>query len=864
MFRFSIRHLAAFVTRYPNWCLAFAIALTVASLFSIQRLTIEMDISQLLPEGSDVARITRLARADIGSFDFMVVVLEASEAGQEEALKEAAAEVAIALDDRRFIRRVAYRVSGDTLEVGTPEGDARAVALLTDEDRIKLEQRLSPEGLVQAMDSLEQRIRALSQGERLENADDPLDISSVLFERLRLMSGPLKVNIRDNYFISEDGQMLLVLVRPVRPASDLEFARYFQSFLEGTRRGIYIREPRWDPESSVPGPKIDIRFFGSHYETIADQRVIRQDFFRTSIASLLAVLALFFFAFRRPEALIFVGIPLSIGMIWTLGLMGVLIGRITQVTMIFSAILIGQGIDFSVHVYNRYLEEVRQGRENTASVRTALAETGPATIAGALTTAIGFFGMMTTQFQGFRELGMVVGMGVLCSMFAMILLLPPILIHFGSGPVGVFTQRPMSSLGLRRFYFLATAYPRATVLAGLLICAYMGYHARFVQFNDDFDSLKQPSDEYVALRERIGSHFSVPGNQVLAIVTGPTEQAALEENDRLFRNILFAEQVYPIIAKDSLRYFFPSESTQRRQLDWMSAQDLSATRQRVEQLAADRGLSPQIFQGFFQRITEFQSAAREALTRDRMPVTLDELDLERNSALRDLTQRYMFKTDDNRWRIVTLIYPPPTAEWQRSIPQPFRDQLSSGMFGPVEVTGVPIIQEELRRTLVKDLARSTFIITALIMVYLVLHFENTWRAFLAILPVMLAVLCMMGTVYLFDMQLHYLNIICIPMVIGIGVDSAVHLLHRYYEEERRDLRLAVTRTGRAIMITSMTTLFAFGSLALANFRGIRELGIFAIIGVTYALFASILILPAIIKLTEGRTRFEGGPGDDVG
>jgi predicted RND superfamily exporter protein len=864
MFRFSIRHLATFVSRYPNWCLVFALLLTVASVFSIQRITIEMDISQLLPEGSEVARITRLARADIGSFDFMIVVLEAREAGQEDALKEAAREVAIALDDRRFIRRVVYRVSGDTLEVGTPEGDARAVALLTDEDRIKLEQRLSPEGLTDSMERLGERLRNLSLGEGSNSTDDPLNISSVLLERLRLMSGPLKVNIRDNYFISQDGQMLLVLVRPVRPASDLEFAGYFQSFLEGTRRGIYIREPRWDPESTVPGPKIDIRFFGSHYETITDQRLIRQDFFRTSIASLIAVLALFFFAFRRPEALLFVGIPLAIGMVWTLGLMGLVIGRITQVTMIFSAILIGQGIDFSVHVYNRYLEEVRQGRENTDSVRTALAETGPAIIAGALTTAIGFFGMMITQFQGFRELGMVVGMGVLCCMFAMILVLPPILIHFGRGPVGVFTQRPMSSLGLRRFYFLATAYPRATVLAGLLICAYMGYHARFIQFDDDFDSLKQPSDDYVALRERIGSHFSVPGNQVLAIVTGPTEQAALEENDRLFRNILFAEQVYPIIAKDSLRFFFPSERTQRRQLDWMSAQDLSLTRQLVDQLAAEKGLSPQLFDRFFQRFGEFQSASRAALTRDRMPVTFDELDLEQNSALRDLTQRYMFKTEDNRWRIVTLIYPPQTAEWQRTIPQPFRDQLSSGMFGPVEVTGVPIIQEELRRTLVQDLARSVLIITALIMVYLVLHFENSWRAFLAILPVLLAVLCMMGTVYLFNMDLHYLNIICIPMVIGIGVDSAVHLLHRYYEEEKRDLRLAVTRTGRAVMITSMTTLFAFGSLALANFRGIRELGVFSIIGVTYALLASIVILPAIIKLTEGRTRFEGGPGDDVG
>jgi predicted RND superfamily exporter protein len=772
MFRFSIRHLAAFVTKYPNWCLGFAVALTVASFFSIQRLTVEMDISQLLPEESEVARITRLAREDIGSFDFMLVVLEAREPGSEQALKEMAREVAFALGDRRFIRRVAYTVSAESLEVGTPEGDARAVALLTDDDRIRLEERLSPEGIERAMLRLQAGLVALPPDQQDNLLDDPLNISSVLLERVRLMSGPLKVNIRDNYFISEDGMMLLLLVRPVRPASDLDFARLFQSFLEGTRRGIYIREPKWDPNSDVEGPKIDIHYFGSHYETIADQRLIGQDVFTTSIASLVSVLALFFFAFRRPEALLFVGVPLLIGMIWTLGLMGLFIGRITQVTMIFSAILIGQGIDFPVHVYNRYLEEVRLGRENTYSVRVALAETGPATIAGALTTAIGFFGMMTTQFTGFQELGMVVGMGVLCCMFSMILVLPPILIHFGRGPVGVFTQRPMSSLGLRRFYFLATAYPRVTVLATLIVCAYLGFHARHVQFDDDFDSLKQPSDDYVALRERLATHFSIPGNQLLAIVTGGTEQAVLEENDRLFRNIVFAEQVYPIIAKDSLRYFFPSERTQRRQLEWLAGLDLEATRAAVNQAATARELSPAIFDRFFQRFSEFQSAARAALARDRMPVILSDLDLERNRTLRDLTQRYMFKSENNRWRIVTLIYPPQTPEWQGTIPQTFREQLSSGLFGPLEVTGVPIIQEELRTTLVKDLVRSVLIITVLIMVYLTLHFENTWRAFLAILPVLLAVICMLGTVHLFNMQLHYLNIICIPMVSGTAATCA--------------------------------------------------------------------------------------------
>lgn len=845
-----------------------ALVFTALSLFVIRdRLTIEMDLAALLPEDSEVARIYQTAHWDFGSFDFMLVVLETNAPGREEMLIEAARNLSEALDDPRFVRDVIYRLTPERLELGTPEGDARAVALLTDADWRSIRHNLdNPDPFVRAL-----RMQLIAAPRRIQRQmlQDPLFIFRELTEE-KLKSGPLKVNLRDQYFMSEDGQMLLMLVWPVKASTDLSFAQDFSTFLEETRRGIHIRNPHYGRhDAPAQEQTVRISFFGPHYESIADSRIVRQDFFKTSIISFVAVIFLFFFAFRRPEALLFVGIPLALGVLWTLGLTSIFIGRLTQVTMAFSAILIGLGIDFSVHLYNRYLEEVRQGMDNRDAVRLALQETGPGIIAGALTTALAFFGMMTTSFVGFRELGLVSGLGVLCCLTAVILVLPAILALFGSGPVGEFTRRPMSALGLNRFHYTVTAYPRATLMAGLLICTYLGINALQVRFEDDFSSLKQPSDDYVDLRDRILSSFQVPPNQLAVIVTGRTLEEALEKNDQIYRNIDAMQGLYNWIAWDSLRNYIPAPRTQRSQLERMSIQRLDVDRARVVDAGRRHGLSSAVFDPFFERINALQRHARQAIEQGMTPVPLSSLEMREDPALTQIAQRYIYKRGDDEWRVITRIYPPPpTADhnWNVFVPDAFRDQIGRNLNQEPEVTGTVILQEELRKTIVRDLAKTVLLVLLSVVVLLFLFFEySIVRALLAIVPVVFAMLCMLGTVHLLDMHLHYLNIIALPMIVGIGVDSGIHMLQRYYEDDSRNLLQTVIHTGRAVIITGLTTIFGFGSLIFAEFKGVRELGLFAILGVAFTLVAALLVLPAILGiLSDPETRYSGGKGDDIG
>lgn len=870
MTQFSVRRFARLVSNNPGWCLIIATVLTALSAWSASRLSIEMDLSALLPEDSDVDQITQEAIQDFGSFEFMLVVVESREPGRERMLRDAADKLAEYLSDPSVTREVTKGLTPHTLNIETAEGKARAVALLTPADWESLQNRLTnPEEIREQLASLRSKLNApfvkKSSQERL--IQDPLNVYKVLSERVKIKSGPLKLNLRDNYFMSRDGQMVLLLMWPIEPATDLKFAQDFQTFLEETRRGAYIRNPEWGSPENPEDRLLDIYFYGPHYETISDTQVVKRDFYRTSVASFVAVICLFFFAFRRPEALFFVAVPLIISVVWTLGLTSILIGRLTQVTMAFSAILIGLGIDFSVHLYNRYLEEIRMGREGSDALRAAIVETGPGIIAGALTTAIAFVGLMTTSFVGFRELGLVAGLGILSSLAAVLLVLPPLLSLFGRGSMGAFTQRPMSTFGLKRFHYAVTTYPRLTLMAGFLVCGYLGYQARDVPFEDDFRYLKQPSDEYVELQERITSHFEVPANQLVAVVSGRTLQEALAENDQLYRNIYAAElSGYEMIAVDSLRFFVPSFKTQEIPLRLMSELDIESIRNNIAEEAKAYNLEPWIFDQFMTQLEEFQQASQQALQRDRMPIDLRAGD-EANRKLDSISKSYIYHPTDSEYRVVTKMYPPPDSEhnWVSSVPDPFLNFLGTDLNQRPEVTGSVIVQEELRRVIVKDLARTVLLVLAAVLLYLMIYFESVWRAILSVIPVILAIMSMLGAIHLFDMKLHYLNIIALPMIVGIGVDSGIHLLQRYYEQDKRDLLLTVTRTGRAVVITTMTTMFGFGSLALANFRGIRELGIFSIIGVVFTLMASLLILPAALRLIDPQPGQERhGAGEDIG
>jgi predicted RND superfamily exporter protein len=146
------------------------------------------------------------------------------------------------------------------------------------------------------------------------------------------------------------------------------------------------------------------------------------------ISSLILVLILFFYAYRRWVTLLFAGLPLFGGIQLTMGIASITIGSLNILTSAFAAILVGLGIDFAVHIYDRYHQERASGADISSAVETTLTQTGRGIWTGAFTTIFAFAVLFFSRVQGIVELAFLVSVGLLCALLCIYFVLPSFLV----------------------------------------------------------------------------------------------------------------------------------------------------------------------------------------------------------------------------------------------------------------------------------------------------------------------------------------------------------------------------------------------------------------------------------------------------
>ena len=166
------------------------------------------------------------------------------------------------------------------------------------------------------------------------------------------------------------------------------------------------------------------------------------------------------------------------------------------------------------------------------------------------------------------------------------------------------------------------------------------------------------------------------------------------------------------------------------------------------------------------------------------------------------------------------------------------------------VTGGPIIFLKVIELMTEKSKQAT--VMAVIVVFLLLWFDfrRLGAALLTILPLALGGIWMIGIMNCLGIKFDFSNIMTVPLIIGIGIDDGVHITHRYLREGRGSLVKVVKYTGRAIFLTSATTIIAFGSMGFASHRGIASMGKVLAIGVAACFITSVFILPALFALIE--------------
>lgn len=170
--------------------------------------------------------------------------------------------------------------------------------------------------------------------------------------------------------------------------------------------------------------------------------------------------------------------------------------------------------------------------------------------------------------------------------------------------------------------------------------------------------------------------------------------------------------------------------------------------------------------------------------------------------------------------------------------------------GPVPAVANYFVIPEIVDTIRLDGPRVMLSVFGVLIVTALLLFRSALHAFYVLLTVAVALLWLAGVFALLDWKLNLFNLIALPLLIGMGQDDSLHIIHRYREEGPGSLPRVLRETGGAVFLTTLTTVIGFSSMLFVQHQGLRSLGWTTVIGMVLCLLSSVLLIPACLRAGE--------------
>jgi hypothetical protein len=161
-----------------------------------------------------------------------------------------------------------------------------------------------------------------------------------------------------------------------------------------------------------------------------------------------------------------------------------------------------------------------------------------------------------------------------------------------------------------------------------------------------------------------------------------------------------------------------------------------------------------------------------------------------------------------------------------------------------DAVGAPIAFASFVHRMEMDAADAAVLALGMIALILWLDFRVMRDALLSVIPVLLASVWSMGAMGWLGIHANLANIAALPLILGIGVDDAVHLIHRTRRDG--DVQVALRAVLGALVLTTLTTVLGFGTIGLAPHRGMQSFAVVMVIGATSCLLATLLSIPALL------------------
>jgi hypothetical protein len=548
------------------------------------------------------------------------------------------------------------------------------------------------------------------------------------------------------------------------------------------------------------------------------------------------------------------------------------VGHLNMITVTFAVMILGLGIDLGIQFIARYEEELKKGSQRVEAVQMAIQHTGPSIITAGVTNAAAFFAMGLSGFRGVIELGVIAGGGMLIATAATMTVLPALLLLVHRKHEA--THIPAQSVATRIEQFLVRRPYWMLMACGILTAGALlvGWTVRFDYnvlnlqskglpsvetelrlLNADVESTLFASivcndlAEVRAVHERLSKLPSVATVHSIAELIPEQQKQKVEIIRGIKRELGSVQFVVPPYDPGDTEVVLHSLASLRLRANQLlgaaTARDdrtsEAALKPLIEAALQTRtklqALEPNVLRSWLEKYerqfyTDLDAQMQLLAGQADKPMELGDVPQEVRQMLVGKTGKFLIR-----------VFPKENI-WEREALVRFVNDVKG--VAP-NVTGTPSGLYEFVEILKTGYCKAALWALLVIAILIFIDFRGAYATLLTILPLLVGTAWMLGAMAVARIDFNPANIMVLPLIVGIGVAYGIYVVQRY--RESHEATFYSKSTGRAVILSALTTTVAFASLLIGAHRGIRSLGLVMTIGVISCLIAALALLPALLE-----------------
>ncbi len=572
--------------------------------------------------------------------------------------------------------------------------------------------------------------------------------------------------------------------------------------------------------------ELKINLTGSMVVRLEENNFIQSDLKNAAVIAAVLAISIIFIYTRSWFSIPLIIFPLLLSLTYTFALARLLIGHLNIISGFLVAILMGLGIDYGIHLYIRFKQELLKEKPIAEAVEVVVTQVGRSGLIAMLTTMSVFSILSFSDFQGFSEFGQIATLGIVCAFVTYYFIFPAQALFYDKIH---WLRKPRPRLFSLRIANLYSATP--LFLSGLFITLMISslFFLPGVEFEYDFQKLRgeSPASDYeTETTDDFGLAFSptiilTPEKDNLFYIHEALEDIKKTSGDKTIIGIQY-----------SLNMFSRKEYESKKEIIARIRQNFDDNKDIIR-----FSLGEQRFKNF-ERILDVKP-----FDDSRVPTGIQQ----KLMAGEDYLLLLFSPADKNFFRVENIY------QLEKEV-NALKERIKR------KNIEVAVLNENLIAAKVLDWVKEKgpkAMIVAFGLVYLILLVDlKSFRlATITFLPLFTGLALTGALMSVFHVRLNFINIVMLPSIVGIMIDHCIYLSHHILDYSKGASLKSLQETGSAIILSALTSLAGYTSLNIAHHAGINSIATVVELGIITCTVCALFMLPALFEIRKSKFSF---------